>query len=73
MLNRRNKSTVLLLVTLVTSLMTGCSTTPTQDQRQPVPFPQLTLQDNPNDPFGFCLSKQDAAELANYIQALQRF
>lgn len=60
------------VIILVTSLMMGCSTTPSQSQNQ-VSFPVLTIQDNPNDPQGLCLSKEDAAELALYIRSLRGY
>jgi hypothetical protein len=67
----------------VISSMMGCSVSQmssrasqnpqtTQVSQANTPFPVLTLEDNPRDPLGFCLSKEDAAELALYIRALQR-
>lgn len=60
------------VIILVTSLMMGCSTTPSHNQKQ-ISFPVLTLEENPTDPQGFCLSKEDAAELALYIRSLRGY
>lgn len=66
------KSLKVFVLTLGISSMMGCSTTQQTVNQTKIPFPILNLQENPRDPLGFCLSKEDAAELALYIRTLQR-
>lgn len=52
-------------------LLTSCQTIPGTDVYSVPSFPSLVLQDNPNDPKGFCLSSEEAAKLGIYINQLE--
>lgn len=59
-------------LTVLALAMTGCSLLPQRSDVYSVPsFPPLALQDYPSDPRGFCLSGDEAAKLAIYINQLE--
>ena len=60
------------ITTVLALAMTGCSLLPQRSNVYSVPsFPPLALEDYPSDPRGFCLSGDEAAKLALYINQLE--
>lgn len=56
----------------MTLMLTGCSLLPKTSKVYTIPsFPPLALEDHQTDPRGFCLSGDEAAKLAIYINQLE--
>jgi len=59
-------------VLLISLSLTACQLTPKSTKVYSVPsFPPLALEDHPIDPRGFCISGDEAAKLALYINQLE--